>query len=246
MTRIKNLGFTLIELLVVIAVIAILVAITLPSLRSVQNTSRTLKCASNLKQIGAVMVLFATDHVNRFPESGGAVAWNSTDASTGQASWMQQLSPYAGLGAASTAADPRTTPGGSIFTCPASSTVYAADKYYSYFNGSHAAYAVKQSYSAVNRTLINHPAEQILSGDITDWGATAVNDADKNDNSVCPIDLQSTFHGGAINLLFADGHVQQVQWNSGLKTPGYFDPSRMCTIYSGTGQATYEGDAPGQ
>jgi general secretion pathway protein G len=238
-------GFTLLELLVVIAIIAILAAIALPSMRSVQGTSRTAKCASNLRQIGAAMILFANDHDNRMPESGGPIAWSQNDATTGQHSWMQQLSVYLG-----NAPDPASTTADSVFTCPASSTIYAADKYYSYFNGAHAAIAVSGTYAAVNRVSIAHPSEQILSGDITDWPGSAT-DADKNDATSCPIDKKSvysngSFHNGAINLLFADGHVDTVQWNAALSIPGYFNPSRMCTIYSGTGQKTYEGNAAGQ
>jgi prepilin-type processing-associated H-X9-DG protein len=102
-------------------------------------------------------------------------------------------------------------------------------------------------FAAVNRALISHPSEQILSGDITHWGSGATNmlDADKDDYTQCPIDLLSTFHNAGINLLFYDGHVESENWNSKLATPGYFDPSRMCTIYQGTGQVHYTGTAPG-
>ena len=54
--------FTLIELLVVIAIIAILAAMLLPALSSARASARTSACASNLKQIGTAIQLYAADH----------------------------------------------------------------------------------------------------------------------------------------------------------------------------------------
>lgn len=232
----KSRAFTLIELLVVIAIIAILVALALPSFRTVQENGRIVKCANNLRQIYTGMSLFADDHSNDYPESGSVIPWNTTDANTNQQSWMQQLTPYLG-----NINDPKLTSQGSIFTCPSSSTVQQSTKYYSYFNGAHAALAyIRQAggtgdFAAVKRTLVAHPAEQILSGDITDWSTSGINDADKDDYAQCPIDTISTYHNGGINLLFADGHVEQEKWNTKLTPAGYFDNTRMTTHYDGTG-----------
>jgi prepilin-type N-terminal cleavage/methylation domain-containing protein/prepilin-type processing-associated H-X9-DG protein len=238
MSTSKSSAFTLIELLVVIAIIALLAALAMPSFRAVQENGRTVKCANNLRQIYSGMTLFADDHSNEYPESGGVTPWNATDGNTGQQSWMQQLTPYLG-----NIGDPALTAntGGSIFTCPSSSQVQQSTKYYSYFNGVHAALSYAEQaganvqYAAVKRTLVSHPAEQILSGDITDPTSSGMNDADKNDYERCPIDLLSNFHNHGINLLFADGHVEEEKWNANLSPAGYFDHSRMTTHYDGTG-----------
>jgi len=60
-------GFTLIELLVVIAIIGVLVAILLPALGGVRESARIAQCASNARQMGASMTLYANEWDEWFP-----------------------------------------------------------------------------------------------------------------------------------------------------------------------------------
>lgn len=55
-------GFTLIELLIVIAVIALLIGILIPTLGSARENARTVKCQSNLRQLGAMSLAYTVDH----------------------------------------------------------------------------------------------------------------------------------------------------------------------------------------
>ena len=54
--------FTLIELLVVIAIIAILAAMLLPALSAARESANTSSCASNLKQLHTIQMLYVQDN----------------------------------------------------------------------------------------------------------------------------------------------------------------------------------------
>ncbi|MCC5789630.1 MAG: DUF1559 domain-containing protein [Opitutales bacterium] len=78
-------GFTLIELLTVIAVVAILAGLLIPAVNRVRVTARQTVCASNMRQIGLALHMFANDHNGRLP---GTAHFSENE------SWIFTLAPY--------------------------------------------------------------------------------------------------------------------------------------------------------
>jgi prepilin-type N-terminal cleavage/methylation domain-containing protein/prepilin-type processing-associated H-X9-DG protein len=76
-------GFTLVELLIVIGIIAILLSVLLPVVSRARETAATVKCASNLRAIGAGFAAYLNEYDDVFPPSN-YYRGLGTDPVTGQ------------------------------------------------------------------------------------------------------------------------------------------------------------------
>lgn len=81
----KHRAFTLVELLVVLAIIAVLAGLIVPALGRMRAASATSACLGNLRQVHALVVVFAADHDGQAPLGyrAGKKQWNTTLFSSG-------------------------------------------------------------------------------------------------------------------------------------------------------------------
>ncbi len=104
---IRKRGFTLIELLVVIAIIAILAALLFPVFAQVREKARAATCLSNMRQLGAAIMMYEQDYDEYLPYN---YSWpeHVANGCCGYIYWWQDfIRPY--------------TRNEAIFTCPSAS-----------------------------------------------------------------------------------------------------------------------------
>lgn len=118
-------GFTLVELLVVIGIVAVLIALLLPALQRARQVAYTTACASNLRQVGAALLVYANEHRQHLPyviepiwRPGGTLDLDA-DPLSEPLSFINVMKPYLG--------------DGRVLRCPAANLGYpVADPLVSY------------------------------------------------------------------------------------------------------------------
>lgn len=229
-------GFTLVELLVVIGIIALLVGLLMPALSKVREQGNSIKCASQLREVGLAITMYANGNRGMLPAWSGWHVWGETHATNQDdedgPGWTEQLQKFMGTN--------KTI----IYNCPS----FPEEFRFNYFLTARWG-EVNGGRGTIKLTEIKHSSEFVLSGDCNQpslyppsFGSSVVqndhsDDCDKDDASQQGIIFTNeqdekgatgrAIHPGGFNVLFADAHVDSFK---------KFDPTRM----------TYDPKRPGR
>ncbi len=224
--REKQNKFTLIELLVVIAIIAILAAMLLPALSQARARGKDIQCTSNLKQLGTYMTMYVDSNNDVIPAGNCNVSYSQWFGKW-QDMLMRLYSPSTEI-----SNNNFLVKQGSLripigpFACPAS-TAYDATKSTRHYaindpkniNEGRGFASNRDGSCDMKITRIKRPSQRAAMFDTDQWaGSYPDPQACRREGSTAGSMVVSSArgigefrHGGrrAMNVCFADGHVEQ-------------------------------------
>lgn len=203
-------GFTLIELLVVIAIIMVLVAASFPLFRKIRESARSTTCISNVRQLGAGIILHANDNGQKLLSLQPEV-----DPATGKRPpiWPVTLA-WAGI---MWSGEGELPCGTGVWTCP--SCDFMSNAYGGYGVVEDTVFVYGENYpvnvrepGSLRLNRIARPESTWLVGDAAqspdklNKGWYAIWSLPKRWDSHCP----APRHGGKVNVCMVDGHVESL------------------------------------
>jgi prepilin-type N-terminal cleavage/methylation domain-containing protein len=221
----KTKAFTLIELLVVIAIIAILVGLVMPSLSNGRKAARQLQAVSNMRQLTAAAINYASEHDGQVPGdkvSGGADSWSDTESAAAANVWYNILPRTMGkLGAGDYGAGNHSAfyTSDNLAFCP--TAVYPANA--SSASQPYFAIAFNSKLNEAPLTTIQEPSETVLFLEGGLPGETLTfsgQSAYTGQSAVYASRFIARYTGGAGLLSFVDGHAQTFAWQNVVGTSG--------------------------
>jgi prepilin-type processing-associated H-X9-DG protein/prepilin-type N-terminal cleavage/methylation domain-containing protein len=218
-------AFSLTEMMVVIAIVSMLGSMAVPKLLSTRDRAKAVACASNLREIGMAVSLYAMDHAGQLPE-----AWNEPTKTP----YTTLLEPYVSQVEESVKHDKKN-----VFVCPGNKLppqiVDSTVGIYTYSmniilgNGTVRLPQIKSP----STTFVFTDGTQVTSNGnlasgsiyqpwqlfwVTDPNVSVPPDND-SDSSASGGSVRYR-HAGAANFLMADGHVEAIKAGTLLSRTG--------------------------
>jgi prepilin-type N-terminal cleavage/methylation domain-containing protein/prepilin-type processing-associated H-X9-DG protein len=204
-------AFTLLEMLVVVAIIGILAVLLVPTLKSVMEKSRTVKCLSNIRSLGQATLTFAADHDQSLP------VFQLSHSIGGSLFWYEEIRPYMGAASTELSTAPNTLSNLPNFYCPSVDrkkgyphTDYGANSYV--FTSKWP--LLPDAEDRTKLTRIPTPSKIALYSEITSGGTGQY--PDSGWQVVVPQvtgNPEKCFphrHGETVSMVFCDGHAESV------------------------------------
>ncbi len=196
-------GFTLVELLVVITIIAMMMALLLPAVQAVRASARQTQCASNMKQIGLAVQMFANSR-------GGQMPFNVHHSAA--RSWVNTLGEYMGDVDEIRICpdDPRA---GQLLSGPNGSTSYLISEYVSTEGIPGGVYNLN-ALAKPDQLMILFEASEKMEITADHAHCSSWYTPHKINQGAVFVALEQEIdprrHGATANYLFADGHVESI------------------------------------